>query len=178
MKTLTTVAIQNNKKNKTRSILIIIAIVLTTILLTIIANYCYGIIKNNREHAGDYYGVYHGMYRSISQEQIEQMELRSEFSKIGRMAYAGEIESERNMALYWVDTVTMQMMNMENLLEKGTMPEKTDEIIANRSFFEQLGIENPQVGDEVTLYSRIDNKSKFSKNKFKISGIIQEQNTQ
>lgn len=178
MKTLKTIAIQNNKKNKTRSILIIIAIALTTMLLTIIASYCYGIIKNNKEHADDYYGVYHGIYQSVSQEQIQQMDLRSEFFEIGRMAYAGKVENERNMALYWVDATTSQMMNLDQLLEEGGMPKKANEITANKSFFKQLGIKNPQIGDMVTLDSRIDNKSKFSENTFIISGIIQEQNTQ
>ncbi len=174
MSVLRNIAIQNDKKNKTRSILIIIAIVLTTLLLTVIASSCYGMIKNNKEQAGNYYGAYHGMYGNVTESQIEEMELRSEFLKIGRMAYAGEVQSDQDISFYWIDDKVETMINLDQSLEEGHMPTKENEIAANKSFFKKLGIENPKIGDNVLLESRIDNKSKFSKKTFVISGFIKE----
>ena len=45
MKMITRLAISNNKKNKTRSILIVLSIFLTTVLLSAIATFGYGNIK-------------------------------------------------------------------------------------------------------------------------------------
>lgn len=174
MGVLRNIAIQNDKKNKTRSILIIIAIVLTTLLLTVIASSCYGMIKNNKEQAGSYYGAYHGMYGNVTENQIQEMELRSEFLKIGRMAYAGEVQSDQDISFYWVDDKVETMVNLDQSLEEGHMPTKENEIAANKSFFKKLGVENPKIGDKVLLESRIDNKSKFSKKIFVISGFIKE----
>lgn len=49
MKTITNIALSNDKKNKTRSILIIGAIILTTTLLTIISTFANGMIRSYRK---------------------------------------------------------------------------------------------------------------------------------
>ena len=58
MKMITRLAISNNKKNKTRSILIVLSIFLTTVLLSAIATFGYGNIKFQRTNAREFYGSY------------------------------------------------------------------------------------------------------------------------
>lgn len=177
MRILRNIAISNDKKNKTRSILIIIAITLTTMLLTIISSYCYGIIKTNKINAKDYYGDYYGVYKNISEKQIHEMKLRSEFTAIGRMAYAGELDSDADSYLYWTDQTVAEMTNLNKKIAVGQKPEKANEIMGTKDFFHSLGVQNPQIGDIVTLKSRISNQVKFHENKFVISGFMKENET-
>ena len=63
MNTITKIAFNNNKQNKTRSILIIFAICLTTMLLTIISTIGNGVINLQKENAADRYGSNYGLDR-------------------------------------------------------------------------------------------------------------------
>ena len=56
MRSITKIALSNNKKNKARSILIMLAIVLTTMLLTIISTVGNGMISLQKENAASSYG--------------------------------------------------------------------------------------------------------------------------
>ena len=95
MKTITKLALGNNKKNKTRSILIMISIFLTTVLLSAIATFGYGQIQYQRANAEEFYGSYYGSYAGVTEDQIGKMEKRSEFDRIGRAASVGTIENTR-----------------------------------------------------------------------------------
>lgn len=174
MNTIINLAVSNNKNNKTRSSLIVLSITLTTMLLTIIVCFCNGIIKSNKANASQMYGSYFGIYKNVSEEQIKEMELRNEFSDIGRIAYAGEVKNEKDSRLYWVDEVTRKLINISKQIESGNYPEREQEIAAEKSFFQSLGYTNPQIGDEISLESRIDSEHKFAIKQFIISGFIQE----
>lgn len=177
MKTLRKIAMSNDKKNKTRSILIIIAITLTTMLLTIISSYCYGIVKSNKINAKTYYGDYYGVYKNISEKQIHEMKLHSEFTAIGRMAYAGEVDGDVDSYLYWTDPTVAEMTNLNRHISAGKKPTKSNEIMGTKEFFQSLGVKNPQIGDIVMIRSRISNQEKFHENKFVISGFMTENET-
>ena len=65
MKILKKIAISNNRENKTRSFLIMTAIVLTTMLITAIGTFGYGGIKGNIQNAENLYGSYIGAFANI-----------------------------------------------------------------------------------------------------------------
>ncbi|MEQ8156351.1 MAG: ABC transporter permease [Clostridiaceae bacterium] len=174
MNTITRIAISNDKKNKTRSILIIVSILLTTMLLTVIATFCYGFIKSNRTNAEQLYGSYYGIYNGVNAKQIQEMELRSEFTDIGRMAFAGEVENKNDISIYYADETTYRLTNQSGNLEEGTFPDKEDEIAAERSLFKALGYDNPKIGDKISLNSRADSGSTYEKKEFVISGLLKE----
>ena len=56
MRTITGLARANVRKDKTRSILIVISIALTTLLLTAVSGAGYGIIGMQRANAAELYG--------------------------------------------------------------------------------------------------------------------------
>lgn len=173
MKTITRLAISNDCKNKVRSILVTITIFLSTLLLTVILTYGYGIIKTNKVNSGNEYGSYYGIYQSITDEQIEELKHHSEFTDIGLLSYAGTVQSESNLGLYWGDATSRELTNLSKKLETGTFPEKAEEIAASPEFFQALGYENVAVGDTITLSSRMDLNSKYTSKKFIISGLLQ-----
>ena len=80
MDTVTKLALANDKKNRTRSILVIISICITTMLLTAIATVGYGMVKSNRVNAGELYGSYYGSFNGVDKNQLKEMQLRSDFT--------------------------------------------------------------------------------------------------
>ncbi len=173
MNTLKNLAISNNKANKTRSILIIISVALTTILLTVISTWGYGLIKVNRENAGAFYGSYYGTYNNVTDDELKEMNLRSEFSQIGKLSYVGEIENKLG-GICTVDDTVIELTNLDTSLESGKFPQKENEIVGQASFFQMLGYENVNIGDTISLNYREDNYSKYVTNEFVVSGIIKE----
>ena len=177
MKTISSLAWSNLRQNRTRSILITVSIFLTTMLLAMIATFGYGSARHSTENAGLLYGDYYGDFRDVTQDALGQMELHSEFTDIGKQAVLGTVEAQENMYLLYVDHKAVAMTNMENMLEKGDYPGNGNEIAAQPSFFSQLGLENPAVGDEVTISYRKDLNTRFAPDTFVISGILKEPDT-
>lgn len=173
MKTITNLAVSNVKKNRTRSILIVISILLTTMLLALIATIGTGILRSGKANAGKLYGNYDGTYSRVNTEQLQKMELRSEFTNIGKQSYVAMVEnSEADMSLYWADEQTQENVNITEQLKTGNMPQKGNEIAAPKEFFQKLGIDDPKPGDTVEVSYRTDMSSKYQTETFTISGIL------
>lgn len=172
MKTVTQIALANDKANKSRSILITISIVLTTMLLMVIATWGTGIVKSQKANAGSMYGRYYGRFKNVDEKQIQEMNRRSEFTDIGKMAYVGEVKSRLKMYLYCTDETTGELSNMENTLEKGCYPKAVNEIAAQEKFFESIGYPNVKPGDQISLNYRPDSASKYAPEEFIVSGIL------
>lgn len=176
--TITMLSLSMIRKNKSRSALITISIVLTTLLLTVIASYGYGIVKSNHDNAAALYGSYDGIYSGVGEEQLHNMSLRSEFSTIGRMAQAGSVQSEKEMSLIWADETALSLVNMDKKLESGRFPSSAEEIAAQPGFFKKIGYENPSIGDTVQLAVRFSKQDYFQPETFVISGLIEENQSQ
>lgn len=174
MKILRKIAVSNNKENKTRSLLIMIAIALTTMLITAIGTFGYGGIKGNIENAENLYGNYIGAFGGIGNEQLNEMEKRGEFSDIGLMASVGESDTKGHSSLVWADENALYMTNAYTMLRDGKVPEKANEITASKAFFEQLGYKNVEIGDKVIVPVRKNGLEAFVKQEFVISGIMKD----
>ena len=154
---ITNLAVSNIKQNRSRSILIMISIFLTTLLLSVIADFGYGIVRYNRLNAGVMYGNYCGTFSRVTEEQYQTMKLRSEFTHIGRAASVAEVEQKDvKMALGWMDENAAENINFLDSMEEGTLPREENEITASKEFFRHLGVEDPRVGDKVELSYRRD----------------------
>ena len=183
---MTNLSLSNIRQNRSRSILTVISIVLTTLLLTVIASYGYGIIKSNHVNAGNLYGTYHGAFAGVGQEQLRDMNLRGEFSEIGLSASAGSVQSvasdgvpnDVSMSLMWADETTGKLANLNRQLESGSFPQEVDEITAQPGFFRMLGYDDPQIGDTVQINTRISMQDYFAPETFVISGLLKEDTSQ
>lgn len=172
MKMITRLAISNNKKNKTRSILIVLSIFLTTVLLSAIATFGYGNIKFQRTNAREFYGSYYGSYAGVTEEQIQEMQKRSEFDRIGRAATVGTIKNERTISMVWMDEETIDLANLQKQLETGAFPKAENEIVGQKAMFERLGYEDAKVGDTVEISFRRNTNETYQTKEFVISGIL------
>lgn len=174
MKILTTLAAANDKKNKVRSILIMAAVFFTTLLLTVIATCGYGITGSQKANAGRFYGTYYGTYAGVGENQLDKMEQRGEFRKIGISASAGEVENKATVSLMYSDENVLEMTNQKTNLDQGKFPEKENEITAAPAFFRMLGYSSVKPGDHIRLNSRETMSQKYKEKEFVVSGVLKD----
>lgn len=149
-----------------------LSIFLTAVLLSAIATFGYGQIRYQRVNAREFYGSYYGTYTRVTEEQIAEMQKRSEFDRIGRGATVGKIEDERKMSLAWVDDETIHLANLEKQMESGTFPKQANEIAGQKEMFERLGYPDAKPGDTVQIPFRRNSGETYQDRGFVISGIL------
>ena len=171
MKTITKLAWSNNRKNRARCVLIVLSIFLTTVLLSAIATFGYGQIRFQRVNAEEFYGSYYGTYANVNEQQIAEMQKRSEFDRIGRAASVGGIENTRAISMVWMDGETMRLANMKKQLQEGAFPQQENEIAGQKEMFERLGYPDARPGDTVTVHFRRNMQETYQEKQFVISGI-------
>jgi len=172
--TTTEIAKANVKKDRTRSILIIISIALTTLLLTAVSGAGYGIIRLQLVNAAELYGEFYGVYRDVTMESIEEMRRHAAFEEIGLSADYAEVDSDKTLILTCMDEKARAMSHTENAIVEGRYPEAENEIAAAPMFFRQLGVEDPRIGDRVTIALRTDLRSTYKPEEFVICGLLRQ----
>lgn len=171
MKTTTKLAFGNLKSGKTRSVLTGVAILLTTALITVILLGSAALARNQKENAAESYGEHYGMFSRLSPEQAEKIKLHSQFYNIGSETYAAAcICKGYTQNLFDMDLV-MRLLAHFNI-ESGSYPDKENEILAQKEFFEVNGCQDPKIGDTVTLSIRINGAGEIIKKDFRISGFL------
>lgn len=174
MSAITNLVISNLKKNRTRSILILLTVILTTGMLTMIAGDGYAVVRLNQVNAKDWYGSYYGSYRNVTEETLREMRLHSEFSEIGTESLYGTVLSEAELYLAYMDETAVDMTGIAGLLTEGRLPERGNEIAAQPSFFAAAGVPDAKIGDTVEIPYRKDLKSQFERADFVICGLFGE----
>lgn len=174
MNTITKIAFNNNKQNKTRSILIIFAICLTTMLLTIISTIGNGVINLQKENAADRYGSNYGLFLSVDDTQLQEIERRAEIDTVGLMSTAGILKGNEKGAFVSADEHVREMLpyNQEYLLSEGSYPKSSRDIAASTAFFKSQGYEHVKIGDRIRLEYRSGMNEDYSKQDFVVSGIL------
>ncbi len=170
--TTTKLAAASLRANKSRTVLICISIMLTTMLLTILALAGYGIVKENKANAGVLYGEHYGAYVRVTPEIYENMRIHSEFYDVGTIHAFGEVRfQDADGVLSYMDGNARKLSHAQ--AAEGTFPEKEREIAGQKGFFEKAGYHNPEIGDTVEISYRIGD-GQFLEGSFVISGFIKE----
>ena len=99
MKTISRIAYSNDKRNRTRSILIMMAICLTTMLLVIISTVGNGVIHLQKSQAAGSYGSNYGLFVSADESQLKEVRRRAEIDAIGIMCTKGIIKAMKMAGL-------------------------------------------------------------------------------
>lgn len=174
MKTISRIAYSNDKRNRTRSILIMMAICLTTMLLVIISTVGNGVIHLQKSQAASSYGSNYGLFIAADGTQLKEVERRAEISDIGIMCTEGILKGNENGGFVCMDETARKMLpyNKEYELKEGKYPEKMQEIAAGRAFFRAMGYGDVKIGDTVTLDYRAGMRSEYKPEEFVVSGIL------
>lgn len=174
MKTISRIGYSNDKRNRTRSILIMMAICLTTMLLVIISTVGNGVIHLQKSQAASSYGSNYGLLIAADGTQLKEVERRAEISDIGIMCTEGILKGNENGGFVCMDKTARKMLpyNKEYELKEGKYPEKMQEIAAGRAFFRAMGYGDVKIGDTVTLDYRAGMQSEYKLEEFVVSGIL------
>lgn len=172
MKTTTKLAASNIKTNKSRTVLISISVMLTTMLLTVIALSGYGFAKEQRVNAAKRYGEHFGGYVRVSNKIYEKMKIHGEFLDVGKMTNFASVSLEdADGILSYMDETAQKLGHVST--SEGTLPVKENEIAGQKGFFESAGFKNPRIGDRVSLSYRIGD-AYVTTGEFVISGFMAE----
>ena len=174
MKTISRIAYSNDKRNRTRSILIMMAICLTTMLLVIISTVGNGVIHLQKSQAAGSYGSNYGLFVSADGSQLKEVNRRAEIDATGTMCTEGIIKGNENGGFVCMDETARKMLpyNKEYELKEGKYPGQRQEIAAGRAFFRAMGYDDVEVGDTVTLDYRAGMQSEYKPEEFVVSGIL------
>ena len=174
MKTISRIAYSNDKKNKTRSILIMMSICLTTMLLVIISTVGNGMIRLQKSQAAGSYGSNYGLFVAADGSQLKEVNRRAEIDATGTMCTEGIIKGNENGGFVCMDETARKMLpyNKEYELKEGKYPGGTQEIAAGRAFFRAMGYGDVKIGDTVTLDYRAGMQSEYKPEEFVVSGIL------
>lgn len=170
-KLINRIAISNNKNNRSRAILIMCSIFLSTVLLTMISSYGFGLVKYEKASAASVYGSYYGMFSGVDETQLEAIENHEDITDVGISRSCGWVDSKDDISLGSFDDMAKEMGAFDERLEVGHYPEKADEIAGSAGAFKAAGYENVKLGDKITLPIRTDLQSAFEYRKFTVSGI-------
>ncbi len=174
MKTISRIAYSNDKRNRTRSILIMMAICLATMLLVIISTVGNGMIRLQKSQATGSYGSNYGLFVAADGSQLKEVNRRAEIDAIGTMCTEGIIKGNEKGGFVCMDETARKMLpyNKEYELKEGKYPEKMQEIAAGRAFFRAMGYGDVKIGDTVTLDYRAGMRSEYKPEEFVVSGIL------
>ncbi|MDD6575502.1 MAG: ABC transporter permease, partial [Fusicatenibacter saccharivorans] len=141
MRTISKIAFSNDKRNRTRSVLIMTAICLTTMLLVIISTIGNGLILLQKDQAASSYGSNYGLFIAADGAQLKEVNRRAEIDATGTMCTEGIIKGNENGGFVCMDETARKMLpyNKEYELKEGKYPEKMQEIAAGRAFFRAMG---------------------------------------
>ena len=122
--TISRIAYSNDKKNKTRSILIMMSICLTTMLLVIISTVGNGMIRLQKSQAAGSYGSNYGLFVAADASQLKEVSRRAEIDAIGIMCTEGIIKDNENGGFVCMDETARKMLpyNKEYELKEGKYP--------------------------------------------------------
>lgn len=175
MNAITMTAMANFRKNKSRNILIGIAISLTAFLLTIVPTIGIGAASVEFAVTNNIYPTFHGMYRGINNQQAEEMEKDDRFKAVGLRGDIAYLDCDKaDITLLYCDEPTLEMN--KNRLKSGKMPVKADEVVLSEGSLKAMGI-NAKVGDRVTLpyyTDGVDGLSDRKERTFTITGMTED----
>ena len=152
MKSYRTLAWKELKTQKITSILILIAIVLSTLMTTVIGQ-SVGVLNAMRvQQAASLSGKQYATFLQLTSEQIQSIKTDERFSIAGEYMSVGTAELNQSLSLSLVEP-SKEYLDLSPTLSKlkeGYLPEKANEIALPEDALQYLGIEGT-IGDTITL---------------------------
>lgn len=176
MRMTTRVAYDNMKYNKSRNMLVGIAIVLTILLLFVVPTVGKGMLDVQYEAVNELYPSWHALYRNIDEKTARQLAAHHDISCYGLRGDAGIIGLEDAAAsMLYMDETGLELYKVE--LEEGRLPQQEDEIVVSEGLLEALG-KKGGIGDRIVVPYQIyrDGELDFTQQgEFQICGLLREE---
>lgn len=168
----TKIAKSNLKKNKSKSILIIITIILSTLMLSSIGIYIVDAGAYQKENTIKYSGNYQGILANVDEKQADILSNHADVELTGEMNGVGveKLEDDSNISLAYMNEDALKLNSFEFI--KGKLPSKENEIVLDSGALKALGYKNKDLGEKIKIsYDDYKSDKKIEK-EFIISGIL------
>lgn len=163
----TKIAKSNLKQNKSKSILIIITIILSTLMLSSIGIYIVDAGAYQKENTIKYSGNYQGILANVDEKQADILSNHADVELTGKMNGVGV---ESNISLAYMNEDALKLNSFEFI--KGKLPSKENEIVLDSGALKALGYKNKDLGEKIKIsYNDYKSDKKIEK-EFIISGIL------
>ena len=152
MKSYRTLALKELLSQKVTSILILIAVVLSTMMTTIVGQ-SIGVLSAMREQqAIAIGGNRYATFLQMNADQLHALEQDERLSYVGKSIYMGSLELSPSLTLglmeYLDDTAAIYPSSTS--IEEGRLPKASMEIALSEDILKYLGFEG-DIGDKITL---------------------------
>ena len=175
MKMESRIALANMKYYRKRNLMIGIAVFFATFLLFIIPTFTYNGIQLQFKAVNLLYPTWHGLFRSIPEDDIPKIASHHMVSRYGLRCDAGIVREENVQIMYThLDENALDLYRCK--LESGRWPQAENEIVTSRQALKYYGVSG-EIGDVVTLpYQVYEGKgmSVQRQKEFVISGFLPE----
>lgn len=151
MNIISRTALSNFKNNRSRNILIGVAIALTTMLLTTVPTAVFGSISLRNEAVNHMYPTFHGMFRGVDEKTADEILDDGRLAEVGLRedaAYMISDDSDVSISMIYCDKNTVSLNKLE--LAEGKFPAKADEIVVSESLLKAMGLTGG-IGDRITI---------------------------
>ncbi|WP_234779499.1 ABC transporter permease [Clostridioides difficile] len=168
----TKIAKSNLKQNKSKSILIIITIILSTLMLSSIGIYIVDAGAYQKENTIKYSGNYQGILANVDEKQADILSNHADVELTGEMNGVGveKLEDDSNISLAYMNEDALKLNSFEFI--KGKLSSKENEIVLDSGALKALGYKNKDLGEKIKIsYDDYKNDKKIEK-EFIISGIL------
>ncbi|HHY0136704.1 TPA: ABC transporter permease [Clostridioides difficile] len=168
----TKIAKSNLKQNKSKSILIIITIILSTLMLSSIGIYIVDAGAYQKENTIKYSGNYQGILANVDEKQADILGNHADVELTGKMNGVGveKLEDDSNISLAYMNEDALKLNSFEFI--KGKLPSKENEIVLDSGALKALGYKNKDLGEKIKIsYNDYKSDKKIEK-EFIISGIL------
>ncbi|EGT3787318.1 TPA: ABC transporter permease [Clostridioides difficile] len=168
----TKIAKSNLNQNKSKSILIIITIILSTLMLSSIGIYIVDAGAYQKENTIKYSGNYQGILANVDEKQADILSNHADVELTGEMNGVGveKLEDDSNISLAYMNEDALKLNSFEFI--KGKLPSKENEIVLDSGALKALGYKNKDLGEKIKIsYDDYKNDKKIEK-EFIISGIL------
>lgn len=175
MNVMIRLASKYGKASKSKSRLILLAIILSTCLITTIATFAISINQMNYNNVINSYGKAEVKFNDVNDEQIDILRHHVELEQVGIFADLADVEDIHNysLALTYVDDQAADLMSYH--IVEGKLPEKGNEIAVFASVLEKCEVP-VIIGTELNLkYHTGDEKLYYQDTReFTVTGILGE----
>ncbi|MDN9857221.1 FtsX-like permease family protein [Clostridioides difficile] len=168
----TKIAKSNLKQNKSKSILIIITIILSTLMLSSIGIYIVDAGAYQKENTIKYSGNYQCILANVDEKQADILSNHADVELTGEMNGVGveKLEDDSNISLAYMNEDALKLNSFEFI--KGKLPSKENEIVLDSGALKALGYKNKDLGEKIKIsYDDYKSDKKIEK-EFIISGIL------
>ena len=146
----TKIAKSNIKHNKSKSILLIITIILSSLLLTAVATTAVNWNNFNKERVSKYFGSYHLILKGLDDEELRTAKNHADVDKVGIINGLGIIEydDESSIGFGYMDKNALEFNQLEFI--EGNMPQNENEIVLDDVALDKLGY-NKELNQKIKL---------------------------